>query len=420
MKRRILNYKIPAVHDSITALGTLSDNVSISDFDAFIFDPQGFQSEHIFFETFMRRQRELAQLIAIKAGLVICLLRPDGSVSIQGGPIGATGRYSILASAAQAVETLITETARLGEGSRLSLVSSARGPTSEYFRILRDKIRFHAYLEASSTQIDGRQGRIFALNSIGYPIACEFPVGQGLMCFVPSAPEASPEHLGAALTNMVAYHLKGPGEIAPPSWAANFPVPGATLQDNRLTELAANRDKILEEISQLQAEKSNLVNYQRLLFGTGKTVLEPIVRSALRLLGFQVPEPESYEGEWDAEIREPESARTALVEIEGSENAINIDKYRQLNEYVDSEALQGRNHKGILVGNGFKSTDPSAPERQQQFTDAVIRGAERNHFSLVPTTELFRAVCKVLENPDEREKNKIRNSILETIGPWTL
>lgn len=149
--------------------------------------------------------------------------------------------------------------------------------------------------------------------------------------------------------------------------------------------------------------------------------MEPSVRGAFRLLGFSVPEPEQYQGEWDVELRQTASGNTAIGEVEGSEGAIDVDKYRQLLDYIEAEALDGKEHKGILIGNGFRLTSPDSPERQQQFTEHALRGAARNHFCLLPTTELFKAVCSVLlAHDNENLKSSIRESILGTVGTWTF
>jgi hypothetical protein len=47
-----------------------------------------------------------------------------------------------------------------------------------------------------------------------------------------------------------------------------------------------------------------------------------------------------------------------------------------------------------------------------------MRGAAKQSFALVPTSELYRAVCSLLEDPDEALKRHIRKSILTSSGPW--
>jgi hypothetical protein len=138
-------------------------------------------------------------------------------------------------------------------------------------------------------------------------------------------------------------------------------------------------------------------------------------------LGFVVPEPEEYEGEWDVDLADPGTGRTAIGEIEGSEGVINVDKFRQLLDYFQIEVLEGRVRKGILTGNGHRLKELGDPERQNQFTEKVLRGARQNGFCLLPTTELFKALCAVLESPlDEALKIEIRNSLLSTVGVWTF
>jgi hypothetical protein len=219
----------------------------------------------------------------------------------------------------------------------------------------------------------------------------------------------------------IAQHFNKPIELDAPSWASEMSVPGAALYDERIAELGNQRERLSAEISGLEDKRNELSEYLRLLFGYGKAVLEPVVRAAFRLSGFAVPEPEDYEGEWDVELVETKSGRTAIGEVEGSEGVIDVDKYRQLLDYIEAEALEGRDRKGILIGNGFRLTAPEAPERQQQFSQHVSRGAARNQFCLLPTTELFKAVCALLENPeDEGLKVRIRDSVLTTVGIWTF
>lgn len=43
MKKQILNLGIPATHDLISVLGNPGERLSISDFDAFVFEPQSFR-----------------------------------------------------------------------------------------------------------------------------------------------------------------------------------------------------------------------------------------------------------------------------------------------------------------------------------------------------------------------------------------
>jgi hypothetical protein len=132
-----------------------------------------------------------------------------------------------------------------------------------------------------------------------------------------------------------------------------------------------------------------------------------------------VLEPKEYEGEWDVDFTDEKSGASAVAEVEGSEGAINVDKLRQLLDYVESEENEGRSRKGILVGNGYRLKPLDEAERSDQFTQMAVTRARRYGYCLLPTTELFEAVCAVLRSPeDEGLKKHIRDSILSTVGPW--
>jgi hypothetical protein len=416
MKRRILNYHFPATHDSFTTLSSIDAPESISDFDAFIFDPTSLGNQSL--TAFERRQTELFDLVHKKGGLILSILRPNMVVNASGRSLYA---YALLERVAPAIMEMFYNSVQAGAGSQVAPVLSARGPSLAYFQALRGCLAFVAHLSITESQVKERSGTILAVDSVGYPIAVEFRVAEGLLCFVPIPHNVTGDRTGAAIVKTVAQHFNKPTGLDAPSWASEMSVPGASLYDERIAELGKQRERLSLEISGLEDKRDELRKYLRLLFGYGKAVLEPVVRAAFRLSGFAVPEPEDYEGEWDVELLETKSGRTAIGEVEGSEDVIDVDKYRQLLDYVEAEALEGRDHKGILIGNGFRLTAPEAPERQQQFSPHVLRGAARNQFCLLPTTELFKAVCALLENPeDEGLKVKIRDSVLTTVGIWTF
>jgi hypothetical protein len=134
------------------------------------------------------------------------------------------------------------------------------------------------------------------------------------------------------------------------------------------------------------------------------------------LLGFAVQEPAEYKGEWDIQVCLPDG-RVAIGEIEGAEKLVDVAKYRQLLDYVNDEVMAGRDPKGILIGNGFRKILLS--ERGEQFSAQALRAVIRSQFCAIQTSELFSAVCAVLENPnDEALKLLIRESILKTNGEW--
>jgi hypothetical protein len=121
------------------------------------------------------------------------------------------------------------------------------------------------------------------------------------------------------------------------------------------------------------------------------------------------------------QLRDPRSGATALGDVEGPDGAVDVHKSRQLLDYIEGEALLTRRYKGILIGNGYRMKPPEANERQAQFTNHALIRASMYGTCLLPTTELFKAVCAVLKSPDnEGLKIEVRDSILNMVGPWTF
>jgi hypothetical protein len=419
MKRRFLSYGISASHNTLTPLADFSAPLSISDYDAFIFDPLAFGGHAFQGQVFHRRRKELSDLVQVKGGIIICILNPDQQVNFGIG--GITSPYNLLDTVAPQAMNLVRNSVQLGEGSQLKLIQTARGALSAYFRVLRENLRFAAYLNTDDASIVRTGGVLFAVNSVGSPIAIEFSVGAGRLCFVPVPHGIPGDRAGAAFAQVIEAHFGGPTEIELPDWATSVIVPGADSHDARIAELEVRKDQIVDEISELNAKRLSLQNYRTLLFGSGTAVLESVVRDAFRLLGFDVPEPDAYEGEWDIELRDTRSGNTAIGEAEGSEGIIDVDKYRQLLDYYQNEILEGRTHKGILIGNGYRLKPLDSPERQKQFSEHALNGSTANKFCLVPTTELFKAVCTILETPEnEGLKIEIRDSIFAAVGIWTF
>lgn len=94
MKPRILTFGIAAAHDAFTPLTSISDDLSISDLDAFVIDPNHIQSAPNG-EIYLRRRIKIGELLRKKGGIVICLLRPNNLQTADQG-VGPFGRYSLL------------------------------------------------------------------------------------------------------------------------------------------------------------------------------------------------------------------------------------------------------------------------------------------------------------------------------------
>jgi hypothetical protein len=410
---RILNFGCQARHDLITSLASFNDPQSISDYSALLIDPvtMGISPS---VPNIKRRDRELTELVFEKGGIVVSYLRADFSI------LNSFSAMGIICGSAQPLSRLMQSSIDVGAGTTISLVRSAFGPVSQYMRILEKDLRFEAFLVASVKEISDVHGAVVANNSVGYPVAVEFEVAKGRICFVPIS-GLPPERLGAAMVAIVRAHYGGPRELIGPEWAIPIKIPGADVHDAEILALESKEAALKAEVAALREARAALEGFKKLLYGTGKHVLEPVVRKAMRLFGFEVPEPGECAGDWDVEMKDPDSSATAIAEVEGPEGQVGVEKFRQLLSYVTDEVLAGRKHKGVLIGNGYRLLEPDAPEREAQFTEHALRGCEANSYCMAPCTEIFKAVIAVLESKKSDElKAEIRRSLLSKTGVWTF
>ena len=419
MGRRILSFGVAATHGKIMPLSGFGDVVSVSDFDAFVFDPEAVRAlGQVSGAVLLRRKSEIRDLIQRKGGLLLCVLRAPFALQILEVGGFADG-FSLLDSVDAPAVGLMRPALRMGTATRWGIARGVSGVTSGFIRTLAANLRPEAFLELEGESLQKYGGTLVAANSAGWPVGVEFVRGTGRLCFVPVPVNVPDGQLGSAVARMVEEHFGGSVEVELPGWVGNVSVPGAAANDARIAELEKIRDGVAVELARLSEEKSRLLNFRGLLFGYGKSLLEPVVRQSLRELGFKVLEPEEYDGEWDIDLTDEGTGASAVGEVEGSEGAINVDKLRQLLEYVEAEENAGRKRKGILVGNGYRLKGLDEPERKEQFTEAAIRRARGFEYCLLPTTELFAAVCAVLKSSsDQTLKKHLRGSILSTVGFW--
>lgn len=440
MRPLILNLGLPATHARIVGLGAFTDPISISDYDALCFDPDSFAQQvmrlsrqigpvlfqaqlgehgHEVKEAILRRQREVSELLVRKGGLVLCVLQPSGVVFNAQGAGGNLpfGKYAFVTGINAELDSAVARI-EAGTGQSMRILEAQRGVAHAYLQILKGHLSFHAHFQPWADKAEGRI--ILAENSAGNPVAVEFDRGAGKVCFVPAAVNVPGDRLGAAIVQTFDRFFAGEADIPEPEWAVAVAVPGVADYDPKISALENKLDVIVREMQTLESERQKLLNYKKLLFGYGKAVLEPVVRASFREFGLRVPEPDEYSEDWDAYLTHPDG-RTAIAEVEGTEGIVDVWKHRQLLEYVETEAQEGRTHKGILVGNGFRLAPLDSPERNNQFSEHVIRGAQRNGFCLLPTTELFKAVCAVLEDAQNLElKKSICDSLFSVVGTWVF
>ncbi len=194
------------------------------------------------------------------------------------------------------------------------------------------------------------------------------------------------------LVNSVLVHFWEPSE-ARPDWLDSIGI--------------RNEDELRDQYQTL-GNKLEEINEEKSILADDGYTLTRKVANILESLGFQTEEREIY-GKQDIEITEGGSK--ALIECSGSVGYFNIDKLRQLIDYLISE--EEEKPKGIFIGNPLKNKHPK--DRDLAFTDNVEKRATQLGICLVTVPHLYRVF---LEIESEDDKTRVRESLLNCVGLW--
>jgi len=286
-------------------------------------------------------------------------------------------------------------------------------PLSQYLAAFRDEIRFSCVINPQNVV-----AKTIATDKVGDPIAIDVQYFGGRVILLPSFFPKDQSKAGAILVHVIRQLLGHSGLDEPePQWLKDYPVEGLGGFEQDIGILSESIKTLEIEKDALELKQERLKRFQLLLYGQGKYVLEPVVREAFRVLGFDVREPDDYKEEYD--LWATSSEGQVIGEIEGVDaGATGVDKYRQLFDYLDREHTKGSvTYKGILIANGFRLSHPST--RPDQFTEEARRGCTSQGFCMIATADLFQVVNAVLANPtDESLKLEVRKSIISTVGDW--
>jgi len=283
----------------------------------------------------------------------------------------------------------------------------------EYIHKLPEENCYEAVLDNQIFSLIGSLEKTIkpiAYNKVGELVAFEIGFGEGKFIFLPPVTKCEDnDQMAGILIGCIKKELNMPELDSSPSWVERYSLPGEKELSEKLKELSRREEELKKEREILKEKVDEFNLLRRLLFGSGKFVLEPAVREAFRILGFAVQKPEDYKEDYD--LFAIEDDLWVIGEIEGSKGQIDVWKYRQLLDYVDKATIEGRKCKGLLIGNGFLDQEPST--RQEQFTEKAINGCRSHNFCRITTFELYKAVEKVLSSHDNNDlKEKIKKAII--------
>lgn len=236
----------------------------------------------------------------------------------------------------------------------------------------------------------------------------------GKLIFLPAIADSAHDEIKftGVIQDCIVAAIGGDLSDTSPEWVEAWMLPGLEDKESVVSSSKLALVEAKKKVADAEEQRDKIAGFRKLLWTTGKFQLEPMVREAFSLMGFDAPS----EGDRDAVLYDA-GQKVAIAEIEGANGRIDVDKYRQLLDYVEDELTEsGKELKGILVGNGYRLEQPD--QRGDQFTEACRRGAERQRFCLLATTELFEVVKALLDDPSEEHQAKIRSDILGTTGDY--
>ncbi len=358
------------------------------------------------------RQDETARLLA-RDGLVVCFAYPN-VVHHRVAGFGGCDRYFWLPAppGLQYREPYL----RRGSGSEVIPINHDH-PFGPLVSQNRTKLAYHAYFSDGAPGFAG-VARVLARSTGGAAVAVELQLARGRAVFLPPPARALASDARYAFSNLLQEGVRRMLELAatsnPPSWLASYELPGL---DDRLAAREEKERQLAEAQEALSAEQDaveDLDRYRRLLWQEGKYGLEQPVRDAFALLGFRVVPPDvDTPAELWLDTGDPRGRQVALLEVEGSVEAVGMEGHHRLRRRLEEAITQGRPKRGVLIINGHRRQAPA--ERPAQHEEALRVAAESMRYCVATTEQLFHAVRAALED-DEETVRVFNERLLTTEG----
>lgn len=345
-------------------------------------------------ELLRNRANETARILA-RGGLVVCLAVPNAAhEGVQ--DVASVDRYYWLpAPSGLAYDAPFM---RRGGGTEFAPLDVDH-PFGAMLSQVKAKLAYQVHFEE---QTPGFDGLVIARSRGGAAIAVELSVARGRIVLLP--PPVRPLDsqgryaVSEALQEALRQVLRLSSASDSPRWLSEYGLPG---MDERLAARGEAQHRLTEAQEALETSSAaldELERYRRLLWEEGRSGLEKAVRQALTLLGFRVT-PDSLDAPGQVDVEGPAlTRRVALLETDGSEEAVGLDAHYRVRRRLEQAIAQGAAQRGLLVINGYRRTPPA--ERAQQYANELRLAAEQMRYCLATTEQLFHAVRASLSGDD--------------------
>ena len=354
-------------------------------------------------ELLQQRQMELRQLLD-RGGLLILFAYPNvRHPNVPSFP--GLNRYSLIPGPDS--DPFNWPTLRPADGKDLhpTIPQHAAG---DFLEELSGRLRYRALFDFSTSS----EATVIARSIGGAAVAAEFKVGPGRIVALPPADTLSTSQRKAfstSLLEMIERLAQEPEQSAAPVWARRYDTPEASEARD---ELAAAQDELKQTQRRVTEAESLVVDttrFQSMLWQSQNAAFQDVIQDAFRVLGYTVSAAES-----GMEIRD--AADISVVELSSANNAISDRLYLTLQHRIEEQYLRRKSRpKGIIVGNGFRQTDPRI--RREPFPRTLVDACETYGYAIIPVEALYELVTFATEASDEPEVlEEIRRSIAEASG----
>lgn len=393
----------------ITSILINSDKTFL-DADVLIVDPEPIirylrESPRGKVEYYLEKRSNEIETLLENGKVVFCFLAPNQGQSYKAG-YDNYDYYDIYNWLPRDIHKFITSNLVQGYGE-IIILQNQKDPISSFFGAYKGKLTYQAY-------INDEYKNAIAVNKSNRTISYKLDYVKGVIYFLPYPPMGTVpdvEKMFGILFQCAKPLLLNSVKTEEPNWVKTYSIPGGNDIITKITKKQDEINKLIQVKNKLEEEHQQLMDYRGLLYEQGKP-LEAVVIKSLRLFGFKADNYADSEMEHDVIFESTEGR--GIAEVEGKDNEpIHVQKLDQLDRVVDEDYDRTGSHAvGVLIGNHFRLKP--VEDREEPFTKKTFDTAKRKNLKLLTTQQIFEAVIKVLQDPDNEDlKQSLRLAILE-------
>jgi len=218
-----------------------------------------------------------------------------------------------------------------------------------------------------------------------------------------------------SLIEVLLRRIKGFEKTPPPAWLSAIEILGEASLKNEIATENQKLKAIESKIGRLEDLLTKLQESKGLLYETG-LALQELVKSTLEKLGAET-KPSVVTDEFIINI----GGKEALIEVKGVTKSISkADVAQLITDLGEHLKATTEEIKGILIGTAWRLLPLEQRDTHDKpiFPNNVIRIARNHNIGLISATELFRAFCRTLEEPEY--KKEVLNRIITGKGVVTF